>query len=174
MDCSQNETLIRVWAQFAMLLATHQQQPFVMLRSGWDERSLSSAMAFREHHYYTYIMASSSGTLYVGMTNCIEARSRQHREGRGSEFTRRYRVDRLVYYECFRYVLNAIRREKEIKGWTRAKKEALIRSINPEWKDLSREFAKVYKPSPGVSVRVIQRDASSHPLLSMTKKEKPS
>ena len=89
-------------------------------------------MPFREHHYYTYIMASSSGTLYVGMTNCIEDRARQHREGTGSEFTQRYKANRLVYYESFRYVLNAIRREKEIKGWTRAKKEALIRSRNPE------------------------------------------
>ena len=119
-----------------------------MLRSGCDEASLSTAMAFREHHYYTYIMASSSGTLYVGMTNCIEDRVCQHRNGTGSEFTRRYKVDRLVYYECFRYVLNAIRREKEIKGWRRSKKEELIRSRNPEWKDISKEFAKKYKPDP--------------------------
>jgi putative endonuclease len=128
-------------------------------------------MTFREHHYYTYIMASSSGTLYVGMTNCIEDRARQHREGRGSDFTRRYKVNRLVYYECFRYVLNAIRREKEIKGWTRAKKEALIRSRNPKWEDLSREFGKVSKPPPGVKIQRVERDASSgKALLSMTKR----
>jgi len=106
-------------------------------------------------------MASSSGTLYVGMTNGIEERARHHREGTGSDFTRRYKVDRLVYYECFRYVLNAIRREKEIKGWTRAKKEMLIRSRNPKWNDLSREFGKEFKPPPGVKVRRIERDASS-------------
>ena len=118
-------------------------------------------MAFREQTYFTYIMASSSGTLYVGMTNCLQKRVRQHREGTGSQFTHRYNVNRLVYFESFRYVLNAIRREKEIKGWTRAKKEALIRSQNPRWEDLSREFGNIFKPPPGVKVRRIERDASS-------------
>ncbi len=88
----------------------------------------------KDHHYYVYIMASSSGTLYVGMTNSIGNRSWTHKAGQGSEFTRRYKVDRLVYYECYQYVKNAIAREKQLKGWRRSKKVALIESENPTWK----------------------------------------
>jgi putative endonuclease len=98
--------------------------------------------AFRDHTYFTYIMASLSGTLYVGMTNSLIRRVEEHKTGAISTFTGRYKVDRLVYYESFRYVLNAIAREKQIKGWKRDKKIGLINSINPQWKDLSREFGK--------------------------------
>ena len=77
--------------------------------------------------YYTYIVASRSRTLYTGVTNNITRRVSEHREGVIAGFTKRYRVHRLVWYEPTRDVRRAIAREKEIKGWSRAKKEALIR-----------------------------------------------
>lgn len=92
-----------------------------------------------DYHFYTYIMASYSGTLYVGMTNNLERRVREHKEGRNERsFTHRYGCSRLVYYDESPYVLNAIEREKEIKNMSREKKEALIRDFNPAWEDLSR------------------------------------
>jgi putative endonuclease len=107
--------------------------------------------------YYVYIMASSSGTLYTGVTNNVRVRSFNHSIGEGSSFTRKYGVNRLVYYEVFHYVNNAIRREKQVKGWKRERKIALIESINPSWRDLSKDFQRIYEPEtkPGKS-----RDAS--------------
>ena len=90
--------------------------------------------------YYVYIMTNRSGTLYVGMTNDIFRRVQEHKEGRGSKFTSKYRINRLVYYESTNDVWAAIAREKQIKGWLRAKKIALIESVNPEWRDLSEEW----------------------------------
>jgi putative endonuclease len=87
--------------------------------------------------YYVYIMTNRSKTLYSGVTNNLYRRVRQHKQGDGSEFCARYRLDRLVYFERFRYVGRAIAREKEIKGWLRVKKSALIVAENPAWRDLS-------------------------------------
>jgi putative endonuclease len=103
-------------------------------------------MPRREHRYYTYILASLSGTLYTGVTNNIQHRVEKHKAGTASEFTARYQVNRLAYFECFQYVNNAIAREKQIKGMSRAKKVKLIESLNPSWRDLSRDFANIYKP----------------------------
>jgi hypothetical protein len=69
-----------------------------------DPYRICHPAGLQEHHYYVYIMASSSGTLYIGMTKAAGDRSWMHKIGEGSEFTRRYKVDRLVYYEYFRYV----------------------------------------------------------------------
>ena len=96
--------------------------------------------------YYVYILASTSGTLYVGVTNSLGGRWEQHLAGIGSEFTRKYGVNRLIYCEAFKYIGNAIAREKQIKGWSRKKKIALIESGNPSWRDLSRDFGKEFKP----------------------------
>ena len=97
--------------------------------------------------YYVYIMTSISGTLYVGMTNSAYFRTIEHKEGREiNSFTRRYKVNRLVYFETFKYVHSAIAREKEIKGWRRSKKIALIESQNPGWRDLWKDFGQQYKP----------------------------
>ena len=93
--------------------------------------------------YYVYIMSSRRRTLYVGVTNNLGARVLQHKSGRMSGFTRRYRVDRLVYAESTPYIENALGREKEIKGWRREKKIALILELNPEWKDLAVEWGLV-------------------------------
>jgi putative endonuclease len=88
--------------------------------------------------YYVYIMASASRVLYTGVTNNIERRARQHNECRVPGFSARYRTRQLVYVEPFGDVRAAIAREKQIKGWLRTKKLALIRSLNPHWADLSR------------------------------------
>ena len=101
-------------------------------------------MAPLERHYCVYILGSSSGTLYVGVTNSIARRIEEHKQGVGSEFTSRYGVDRLLYIESFQYVNNAITREKVIKGWRRSKKVALIESGNPNWRDLSRDLGREF------------------------------
>ena len=90
-----------------------------------------------EKRYYVYIMASRSRTLYTGVTNDIYHRALQHKKGEIEGFTKRYNINRLVYYEQFKYVNNAITREKQIKAWTRAKRIALIQSDNPAWQDLA-------------------------------------
>ncbi len=87
--------------------------------------------------YYVYIMASLSRRLYTGVTNNLARRVFEHKTKKVDGFTKRYHIGRLVYYETHRYILNAIRREKEIKGWRREKKIMLIESMNPAWKDLS-------------------------------------
>ena len=86
--------------------------------------------------FYVYIMANRSKTLYTGMTNNLERRVAEHRAGL-SRFTAKYMIKRLVYYEAARDPGSAITREKEIKGWLRGKKIALIEAGNPEWDDLS-------------------------------------
>ncbi|HZD50385.1 MAG TPA: GIY-YIG nuclease family protein [Silvibacterium sp.] len=96
----------------------------------------------RDHIYYTYIMASASRTLYVGVTNDIERRVRQHKNGTLVGFTSRYRCSRLVWFERFGWVDQAIAREKEVKGWLRARKIDLIEEKNSTWVDLSEEWGK--------------------------------
>jgi putative endonuclease len=86
--------------------------------------------------YWVYILASRNRTLYTGVTNDLPFRLAQHREGKHG-FTAKYRITRLVYYETTNDVLVAISREKQIKAWTRAKRVALIESMNPAWDDLA-------------------------------------
>jgi methylglutaconyl-CoA hydratase len=88
-------------------------------------------------HFYIYIMASNSRVLYTGITNDLRRRVAEHKSDLTPGFTSDYRVHRLVYFETFKYVGNAIAREKKIKGWLRSKKIALITSVNPTWEDLS-------------------------------------
>lgn len=90
----------------------------------------------RETRFAVYILASRTRTLYIGVTNDLERRLAQHRAGIGSRFTRRYGVDRLVHVEWAPDPLSAITREKQLKGWTRDRKIALIESENPGWTDL--------------------------------------
>jgi putative endonuclease len=90
--------------------------------------------------YYVYIMASKTRRLYVGITSDLERRVAQHKDGGFSGFTSRYNVTRLVYYESTSEVRSALEREKEIKGWLRSKKLALVESVNPSWRDLSAEW----------------------------------
>jgi putative endonuclease len=90
-----------------------------------------------ERRYYVYIMASRSLNLYAGITGNIFHRVLEHKRRAIEGFTKRYNIDRLVYYESFRYVNKAIAREKQIKAWTRQKRIALIKSLNPTWQDLA-------------------------------------
>lgn len=88
--------------------------------------------------YYVYILASAKhGTLYIGVTNNIGQRLDLHRSGHGSEFVRKHRVHRLVHLEEYQSPENAIRREKQLKKWSRDWKIRLIESENPDWDDRS-------------------------------------
>src|SRR5271170_2839913 len=97
-------------------------------------------MSQREYHFYVYILASRSRSLYIGFTNDIRLRINQHREKCPGTHTAKYNIGRLVYYEHFTYVLNTINREKELKDWRREKKIALIEKDNPTWEDLAAEW----------------------------------
>lgn len=88
--------------------------------------------------YYVYIMTNRHNTvLYTGVTNDLVRRVHEHKNHMIAGFTSKYNVEKLVYYEAFHHILEAIEAEKRIKGWTRDKKNALIISINPNWRDLS-------------------------------------
>ena len=90
--------------------------------------------------YWVYIVGSLTGTLYIGMTNNIDRRIAEHKSREFDGFALKYHCDRLVYYESFDDVRKAIDREKQLKGWIRAKKIALITSINPKWQDLAEKW----------------------------------
>ena len=90
--------------------------------------------------YYVYIMASKTGTLYVGSTGGLEHRVKQHKKKEVEGFAKKYGVDRLIYFEEVEDKSAAIRRERQIKAWSRAKKVKLIDSINRDWEDLSRDW----------------------------------
>ena len=98
-----------------------------------------------EKRYYVYIMASRSLNLYTGVTNDIFDRTLDHKQGLIDGFTKRYKINRLVYFETFRYIGNAINREKQIKSWSRAKKIALVKSTSPTWIDLAEDWGKPIK-----------------------------
>jgi putative endonuclease len=83
-----------------------------------------------------YIMTNHSRTLYIGVTSNIERRGGEHKDKLLEGFTKKYNIDRLVYYEFFEDMPTAIKREKELKGWVRRKKIELIEKENPEWDDL--------------------------------------
>jgi len=106
----------------------------------------------REHEYFVYIMSSRSGTLYIGMTNSIYRRAPQHRCGEIEGFSSKYRCDRLVYYESYDDVHKAIGREKQLKGWRRSKKIALIESKNPRWDDFGEKWG-AQMLFPGESIK---------------------
>jgi putative endonuclease len=93
-----------------------------------------------DRFYFTYIIASRSRTLYVGVTGDLHRRVFQHKQKTHPGFTARYNCNRLVWFESFSEVGAAIQREKEIKGWTRARKIALIQPANPTWEDLSEQW----------------------------------
>jgi putative endonuclease len=89
------------------------------------------------HTYYVYILTNvKRNVMYVGVTNNLENRIAEHCDGRGGAFTRKYRLNTLVRSEEYQYVDEAIAREKEIKGWRRSKKDALVEASNPTWADL--------------------------------------
>jgi putative endonuclease len=91
--------------------------------------------------FCVYIMTNKSRTLYTGVTNDLERRVYEHKKKLVPGFTAKYNIDRLVYYEATQDVNAAISREKQIKGWLRAKKIVLIESVNPDWRDLSVDWS---------------------------------
>lgn len=89
------------------------------------------------NQYYVYIMTNRSKTLYTGVTNDLVRRVYEHKNKMVDGFTKKYNITKLVYFEETNDVQTAISREKQIKGWLRIKKIALIESVNPGWADLS-------------------------------------
>lgn len=90
---------------------------------------------------YVYLLANKhNNVLYTGLTNDLIGRVYEHKNKLVTGFTQKYNVDRLVYYEVCSGILVAIEREKQIKGWSRKKKQALINALNPEWADLYRSI----------------------------------
>ncbi len=88
--------------------------------------------------YYVYILTNKSNrVMYIGVTNNLERRLYEHKQELVEGFTKRYHVHKLVYYEQTSDIRSAIQREKELKGWLRAKKNALVETMNPTWRDLS-------------------------------------
>ena len=91
--------------------------------------------------FYVYMVSNRSrSVLYTGVTNSLERRLWFHANANPGSFVKRYRCDRLVYYESFNTAGDAISREKQIKGWRREKKNDLVRTLNPFWKDLGVEL----------------------------------
>ena len=88
-------------------------------------------------NYYVYIMSNLARTLYTGVTNDLERRANEHKTGAISGFTKRYKIDRLVYFQETNDITEAIAAEKQIKGLLRSRKIALIEEENPTWRDLS-------------------------------------
>ncbi|NQU83337.1 MAG: GIY-YIG nuclease family protein [Parcubacteria group bacterium] len=98
----------------------------------------------QQHNYYVYILSSNSGTLYIGVTNDIERRVSEHKQGLIKGFTKKYNCKKLVYYEDYTDIKQAITREKQLKKWSRNKKQNLIKTLNPTWKDFSLEWKENY------------------------------
>ena len=98
--------------------------------------TLPVAMALRRQ-YFVYVIASRTKALYVGVTNNLERRVNEHKSRLTPGFAARYHIVRLVYFEEFHDVRDAIAREKQIKAWRREKKVTLIEAMNPEWTDLA-------------------------------------
>lgn len=92
--------------------------------------------------FYVYILASRTKVIYIGVTNDLVRRVWEHQQKLVPGFTARYNVTRLVYFESGESVVSAIEREKQLKGWLRAKKLKLIESMNPSWRDLSSDIGR--------------------------------
>ncbi len=128
----------------------------------------------REYRFYVYMMQSSSRrTLYIGMTNNLYRRVYQHKTHGFRGFTYDYDAVRLVYWESFDDVHDAINREKQLKKWRREKKDWLIQRVNPDWKDLSAEWyqkSKAQAPSTPLRSARDDRPLPDQPLALVEKK----
>jgi putative endonuclease len=95
----------------------------------------------QDHDYWVYMMSNKTrSVLYIGVTNDLLVRVAQHRRGEIAGFTRDYHCTNLVYCAHFRDIRDAISREKQLKGWRRSKKNALVERDNPRWKDLAADW----------------------------------
>ena len=104
-----------------------------------------------ERGYYFYMMASYRGALYAGVTNDLTRRVYEHQHKVVEGFTKKYNVTKLVYYEATDSTEAAIEREKQIKGWLRRKKVALIESVNPCWENMAKEWYEEPPTTPDPS-----------------------
>jgi putative endonuclease len=104
--------------------------------------------------YYIYILASTFQKLYTGVTNNLPHRVHQHKTDKNPKaHTTRYKINKLVYYERFQYIQDAIARETQIKGWLRIKKLQLIAATNPTWRDLSLDWGQATEPFDEANLR---------------------
>lgn len=98
-------------------------------------------MLIMNQQYYTYIITNKKdGVLYIGVTNNIERRITEHKRGSTKGFSKRYNLDKLVYFETHQYINDAIKREKNMKKWKREWKIKLIEKNNPNWEDLAKDW----------------------------------
>jgi putative endonuclease len=117
----------------------HAGRSIVSRSEAMRSRSIPTPVKKRRS-YYTYIMGSLSGTLYVGVTGNLHTRIFEHKSHKREGFTSRYEVVRLLYWESYDDVHKAIGREKQLKGWRRDRKIALVQSTNPHWIDLAKDW----------------------------------
>ncbi len=96
----------------------------------------------KNHDYSIYIMSSKTKVLYIGVTGNLTRRIFEHKQGIVEGFSKKYNCHSLVYYEKYSDIEQAIIREKQLKSWRREKKENLIKTLNPEWKDLTEEWER--------------------------------
>jgi len=96
---------------------------------------------------FVYILSSRTGVLYIGVTNDLERRLSEHKQGIIEGFTKRYHAHKLLYYEPYDDITNAIAREKQLKGWRREKKAALIERENPGYEDISLDWYETASPT---------------------------
>ncbi len=93
------------------------------------------------YQYYVYIITNRrDGVLYIGVTNNLERRISEHKQGLNKGFSKRYNLDKLIYFETYQYINDAIKREKNMKKWKREWKIDLIKNDNPKWEDLSKDW----------------------------------
>ena len=112
-----------------------------------ESHGVTQDSLMRHQNYFVYILtnADRNTVLYIGVTNSLERRASEHSLGCGSAFARQYNAHKLIYFEAYSDPTSAIAREKQLKRWSRAKKEALIARRNPEWRDL---FTEMYALGP--------------------------
>jgi putative endonuclease len=94
----------------------------------------------KNYNYFVYILASDSGTLYIGITSDLERRIQEHKQWLLEWFSKKYGCYKLIYIEQTSDITGAIEREKQVKNWNRKKKELLITNTNPTWEDLSQKW----------------------------------
>jgi putative endonuclease len=112
-----------------------------------DQFSLSLEVV---REYFVYVLSNNSQVLYIGVTNNLDDRLFEHTRDRNPKsFAARYNLDRLVYFEVFSTPIEAIAREKQLKGWSREKKKKLVRGMNPMWRNLLREAKRRIVEMPG-------------------------
>ena len=111
--------------------------------------------------YFVYILANVRGMLYVGLTDDLRKRTLQHKAGTFDGYTKRYAINRVMYFETYSDSKFAEFREKQVKKYRREKKIALFKDSNPKWQDLSREIFDTSRRAPGLSAPVSPAESVS-------------